>query len=302
MDTTRKAICCIGHITLDKIITPSSTAYIPGGTAWYFGHAMASLGDADFSLLTAVGPESADAVESLRTRGVDVTALPSRQSVFFENSYGRDTNKRSQRVLAKADPFTVEAVGEAEATVFHLGTLLADDFPPATIPCLASRGLLSVDVQGFLREVRGDKVFPVDWTEKDRLLPYVTFLKANEEEAQVLTGLSDPRLAARRLGQMGVREAIVTLGDKGSIIWDGSEMHEIPAFPAPGAVDATGCGDTYMAGYLHRRAHGASADEAGRFAAAMCTLKLRKSGPFTGSETDVAGLLTTKTAAAHPPH
>lgn len=24
-------ICCIGHITLDKIVTPKQTAYMPGG-------------------------------------------------------------------------------------------------------------------------------------------------------------------------------------------------------------------------------------------------------------------------------
>ena len=27
-------ICCIGHITLDKVITPRFEAYMPGGTAY----------------------------------------------------------------------------------------------------------------------------------------------------------------------------------------------------------------------------------------------------------------------------
>ena len=27
-------ICCIGHITLDKIVTPKQTAYMPGGTSY----------------------------------------------------------------------------------------------------------------------------------------------------------------------------------------------------------------------------------------------------------------------------
>ena len=29
-------ICCIGHITLDKIVTPRKTTYMPGGTSYYF--------------------------------------------------------------------------------------------------------------------------------------------------------------------------------------------------------------------------------------------------------------------------
>lgn len=290
MENDKKTIACIGHITLDTIITPNHKAFLPGGTAWYFGHAMASLGDRDFSLVTSLGESEMDSVGELRNRGVDVRVLPSRRSVWFENSYAADTNVRTQRVLAKADPFTCEALEGTEARIIHLGTLLADDFPPETIPWLAGNGLVSVDVQGFLREVQGEKVVPVDWPEKKTLLPWITFLKANEEEALVLTGLSDPRRAAVALGDTGVREVIVTLGDKGSVIWSDGRLHEIPAFRTENAVDATGCGDTYMAGYLHKRAHGASIDEAGRFAAAMCTLKIQKSGPFTSTEKDVEDL------------
>ena len=28
-----KNICCIGHITLDKIVTPKQTTYMAGGTS-----------------------------------------------------------------------------------------------------------------------------------------------------------------------------------------------------------------------------------------------------------------------------
>ena len=40
---------------------------------------------------------------------------------------------------------------------------------------------------------------------------------------------------------------------------------------------ATGCGDTYMAGYLYQRLKGAGIQDAGEFAAAMATLKLGSS-------------------------
>ena len=42
-----------------------------------------------------------------------------------------------------------------------------------------------------------------------------------------------------------------------------------------------------MAGYLYRRAKGATIDEAGNFAAALSTLKIERSGPVDASMDDV---------------
>ena len=61
----------------------------------------------------------------------------------------------------------------------------------------------------------------------------------------------------------------------------------MPAYKPREVVDATGCGDTYSTGYLYMRLQGAAPDEAGRFAAAMCTLKLEHTGPFDGTMADI---------------
>ena len=81
--TPKAAICCIGHITLDKVITPRHTAYMPGGTAFYFGHAMARLHANDFLLVTALATSEKRSVDILREAGVNVKVLPSRNSVYF---------------------------------------------------------------------------------------------------------------------------------------------------------------------------------------------------------------------------
>lgn len=283
MNKYKGGICCIGHITLDKIITPRHTAYMPGGTAFYFGHAMSHIGAADFLLVTALAPSEKKAVDDLRSEGVTVKVLPSRNSVYFENKYGENSNHRTQRVLAKADPFTVDGLRDVEASIYHLGTLLADDFSLDVLKYLASKGRVSIDAQGYLREVRGESVFAVDWPEKEEALKFVDILKANEKEMEVLTGTTDPREAAIRLADMGVKEVVLTLGDMGSIIYSEGVFYEIPAYPPEDVVDATGCGDTYMAGYLYKRAQGASIYESGCFAAAMCTIKLGASGPFSST-------------------
>ena len=190
-------------------------------------------------------------------------------------------------MLAKAAPFTVDGLKEARARVFHLGSLLADDFSLDVIQYLSKRGRISMDVQGYLREVRGEQVYAIDWTEKEEALKHVHILKANEHETEVLTHCSDPYKAARKLAALGVKEVLLTLGSNGSLIYAEGEFYKIPAYRATEIVDATGCGDTYMAGYLYMRNKGASYEEAGCFAAAMCTLKLQKSGPFSGTIADV---------------
>lgn len=265
---------------------------MPGGTAFYFGHAMARLHDDDFLLVTALAPSEKRAVEELREAGVKVKVLPSHNSVYFENSYGENSNNRTQRVLAKADPFSIDGLKDVNAKIFHLGTLLADDFPMEVLKYLASKGRVSIDAQGYLREVRGEKVFAVDWPEKTEALKYVDILKANEHEMEVLTGSNDPHEAARRLADMGVKEVVITLGDRGSLIYADGVFHEIPAYVPKDVVDATGCGDTYMAGYLYKRSKGYGVYESGCFAAAMCTIKLASSGPFSGSPEDIERIIS----------
>lgn len=292
-------ICCIGHITLDKIVTPKQTTYMPGGTSYYFSHGIKHLKDKDnYKLVTALAPSEYKAVEEMRSAGIQVEVLPSKKTVYFENVYGENQDNRTQRVLAKADPFTVEELKNEEARIFHLGSLLSDDFSLDVVKLLSGKGILAVDAQGYLREVRGQKVFPVDWKDKREALKYIDILKVNEYEAEVLTGYKDAKQAALQLAEWGVKEVLLTLGSLGSLIYAEGVFHQIPAYPPKEVVDATGCGDTYAMGYLYMRNKGASYEEAGCFAAAMSTIKLEKSGPFSGTEEQVWNII--RNSNLHP--
>lgn len=285
-------ICCIGHITLDKIITPERENYQFGGTAYYFANGLYRLnGGRDFRLVTSLAPGEMAAADDLRRKGVQTEVIPSAHTVFFENKYGTNSNHRTQRVLAKADPFKAEDLRHLRASVWHLGALLADDFSTDVLRLLAERGTLSVDSQGFLREVRGEEVYPTDWAGKLDAFRYIDVLKVNEHEMVTLTGQEEPHDAALQLAEWGIGEVCVTLGDQGSIVLENNHFYDICAYPPQQVADATGCGDTYSTGYLYMRSRGADPGEAGRFAAALSTLKLEHSGPFNGTEDDVWRLL-----------
>lgn len=288
-------ICCIGHITRDRIITqdPPNTVYSAGGSAYYVAWAFQALPhDVDFQLVTSVSREMMPEVEKLRVAGVSVKSFESPDNVFFENKYGKNMDNRTQRVLAKSAPFTIEQLEGIEARVFHLGTLLADDFAPEVVEYLATKGDVSIDVQGYMRYVKGEQVYSTGWNDKLRLLKHIAILKVNEWECQTLTGITDPFVAAEQIHAWGVREVIITLGGGGSIIYAEGNFYETPAYPPSKLVDATGCGDTYSAGYLYARAKGMAYDESGRFAAAMCTLKLEHTGPFDRTIDDVHDVLS----------
>jgi sugar/nucleoside kinase (ribokinase family) len=286
-------ICCIGHITLDKVVTENETVFMPGGTSFYFSNAMAHM-DVRYLLVTAVAEREMDSVRTLQDRSIEVISLPTRHTVYFENIYSSNQDHRTQRVLQQANPFSVEQVREVEARIFHLGPLLAGDIPVDLIKALAAKGKLSLDVQGFLRKVENYNVTAVDWMDKKEALPYIDYLKANEYEMEVLTGHSDLSKGAKVLAEWGVKELIVTLGSKGAVIYKEGVFYTIPAYGPLRVADATGCGDTYMAGYLYQRLKGAGIQQAGEFAAAMATLKIESSGPFTGTEEDVYAALNSR--------
>ena len=288
-----KDICCIGHITKDKIVTPHRVVYMAGGTSFYFAYAINQLpNDVSFSLVTSMDPTETEPAEKMRQAGIDVTLNASRNPDFFENIYGENQNERKQRVLAKADPFTIEQLEHVDAKVYHLGSLLSDDFSNEVVEYLAKKGKVSIDVQGYLREVRDEKVYPIDWKDKLKVLKNTYYLKVNEIEMETITGLKDAHEAAKLLHSWGVTEVIITLGSEGSLIYVDDTFYEIPAYAPHEVVDATGCGDTYSAGYLYQRTLGATPTEAGKFAAAMCTIKLEHNGPFNRSIDDIHEIIS----------
>jgi len=269
-----------------------------GGTAFYFSNALSRM-DVRYTLVTALAQSEMSAVAELEAKGIEVKVLPSKHTVYFENIYSENQDYRTQRVLQEADPFTVEQLSPIDSRYYHLGPLLAGDIPVDVIRNLSGHGKVSLDAQGYLRKVQDHNVLAIDWPAKKEALQYVHILKVNESEMAVLTGQTEVKKGARVLADWGVKEVVITLGSMGSVIYTDQSFYTIPAYvPTTSVVDATGCGDTYMAGYLYQRAKGAregsSIQDAGEFAAAMATLKIEGSGPFTGTEEEVLDLLASR--------
>ena len=144
-----KKICCVGHITHDKIITPQRTNHLNGGTAYYFAHGIARLPEPRFSLVTAVGADDHAAVEELRDMGIDVKLIPGSGTVYFENAYGENSDHRTQRVLAKADPFRIEHLTDVHADIFTLAVYWPTTLLPISFAISPPKALYRSMCRGF---------------------------------------------------------------------------------------------------------------------------------------------------------
>ena len=274
--------CVVGHVTRDIVYSGGRRHEMPGGSALYTSLALRYLG-ASVAVVTCLGRDDEHLLQPLRAAGVVVRATPASATTTFENRYDASYHTRQQRVLAVADAIPRDNLAGLEAAAFHLGTLTEGDIGPDVLPWLASRGAaLSLDAQGLLRRVRNDgRVVLQDWPGKLTGLRGITVLKANEAEARILSGESEPERMAPRLADMGPAEVVVTLGAQGAIVYASGVLHQVPAVPVPHPADPTGCGDTYIAGYLFaRRQLQQGPAAAAEFAARLAAQKLRKRGPL----------------------
>ncbi|MBO7365011.1 MAG: carbohydrate kinase family protein, partial [Lachnospiraceae bacterium] len=107
------------------------------------------------------------------------------------------------------------------------------------------------------------------------MLRYVDYIFPNEAEIALLTGEEDPRKNAELLVRAGVRCAVIKRGGKGCLVCDGDTLEEIPAYPVSSAVDSTGAGDAFVAGFLRGLQSGYTARECAVLgnAAASCVVE-----------------------------
>jgi sugar/nucleoside kinase (ribokinase family) len=283
----------IGHVTVDRLETGEELLERAGGTATYFSLALARLGG-DVAVLTRMAREDQDTLlAEEREAGVHVVCAPSPKTTEFVNRYlADDRDRRVQRIGAVALPFTAADVASLEARLLHLGPLTDEDMSLDFLAAAADRGRVSLDVQGLVRRIERGRVELCDWPEKEQGLARVAILKADEYEARVLTGEDDVERAARRLAEWGPEEVLVTRAADGCVVWHQGETHHVPAVETPDAVDPTGCGDTFMAGYIDARLRGQGVVSAARFGSAAAAQKLRHVGPFDGTRESVEALLS----------
>jgi sugar/nucleoside kinase (ribokinase family) len=272
----------VGHVTKDLIRIPGRPDRVmTGGSVFYASIALRRLGFA-VTAITKLAAADEPLLEPLRAAGIDLILRPSPTTTVFENSYGGEQlSQRTQRVPSIAAPFHLSDLEGIAGDVVHLGPLTADEMGAEIFR--GARGvapLVSFDAQGILRRVVAQAVVDTPVPALGQLLRHVDVLKVDDAEAAALVGERDPVRAAGALVALGPREVLVTFADRGSLLCGPDGVTLIGAIPPRASVDATGCGDTYLAGYTAARLRGEPQARSARIAAAAASLKLEDYGPL----------------------
>jgi ribokinase len=109
----------------------------------------------------------------------------------------------------------------------------------------------------------------------------VGLLLPNAAEAAALSGQADPEAAALALARI-VPEVVVTLGAGGALWTDGRAVSRVPASGNAGALDATGAGDAFAAGFLIARLSGGGPEESLREGCRLADVAVRTLGARPG--------------------
>jgi ribokinase len=127
------------------------------------------------------------------------------------------------------------------------------------------------------------------------VLQLVDILTPNQSEAKVLTGRSPeaditPETVARELIRSGVKQVVITLGEKGALLVTADSSLYVPAIKVP-VADTTGAGDSFNAGLAVALSCGANLEDAVRFAVVTGGLAVTREGvvPSLPTRNEVLG-------------
>ncbi|NLH99539.1 MAG: carbohydrate kinase family protein [Chthonomonadales bacterium] len=295
-------VACAGILVADIFVPPLPT--LPqagallatddflldtGGCAANTGTVLARLGGS-VSVCGVVGDDVfADFIErKLRAEGLDTTAIrrgPGGTSKTVVLTV-KGEDRRFIHTFGANTQFTADDLAHpslAGAGVLYLGGYL---ILPALDPAATAQALRSFRERGT--KVFLDVVVPADGVSRldaiAPLLPHVDVFKPNNEEAEALTGLAEPRAQAERLMALGCRSVIISQGSKGTLYADSSGVWEAGVYTVD-FVDGSGAGDAFAAGYILGLQEGMGVEDRLRFAGATGALACTKLGCTTGITT-----------------
>ncbi len=104
-------------------------------------------------------------------------------------------------------------------------------------------------------------------------LPFIDYLTPNEDEAAYYSGETEPEAMADVFLSYGVKNVIIKLGASGCLLKNAEMTLKLPGHQVD-AVDATGAGDNFVAGFASEILRGSSPERALEFAnwcGAICT-------------------------------
>jgi len=188
----------------------------------------------------------------------------------FVIDYTGDTRRMSVENVCEP----IEAVKDPPSSV--IVSPIIGEVPEGLIRSLGSS--VALDPQGLVRVLKPDKSIGYKrWGDANTLGKVILF-KSSSRELELVSGVSEPIQALRRLRKLGVKIAAVTLGGEGSLVADAGSIIHVPSYSA-NIVDETGAGDAYLVGFFSEYLRSGETDVAAAMGSACASAIVETVGP-----------------------
>lgn len=265
----------IGPVTKDLVIIGNEESHKVGGATYFQSFVFEEFYPDYLAVVNCSDSSLVGGFPSLDK----VNVILKEDTHCFVNRYPFEDNRDVREQLSNFADIPIlksdlEDILPDEIDGFVLNPLNRHDFPMETIEFLKSFDVpMFMSIQGFLRvtDVQANEMYAIkldNFDELSDILDGVTAIFLDEHELNIIGEGFD------------VDEMVVTNGSRGSRIISDVET-EIDAVKCDDVVDTTGCGDTYMAAYVSQRLDEKSIENAGNFASAIASDKIRNYGPYS---------------------
>ena len=258
MNSTPPKICVVGSLNMDLVvncpylpqpgetITADCWSQICGGKGANQAVAAANAGGS-VAMIGRVGEDEfgQQMIQNLQSSGVhpdgiqSTTDLPSGIAIIGVDASGQNS---IMAVPGANGGLSQDDIAQSAELIANSDTLLLQLEVPMPTVLAAMKVARQNNTTIILDPAPAPESVPEEFFQVDLICP-------NETEAasltnQQVTNITQAESAARALHQRGAAKVVITLGDQGSLFFDGKAPHQIAAFPTL-AVDTTAAGDAF---------------------------------------------------------
>lgn len=246
----------------------------PGGKGANQAVAAARLGG-DVTFICKVGKDlfGENAVKGYNNEGIDTNTTlfsekPSGTALIMVDENGENIISVAPGANGDFSPKDIEKVEDVIKTADYV--VLQLEIPVETV-LAAARIAYNSGAYVILNPAPACKL-------PEELFKFISLITPNQTEISIMTGIdNDIEAAMSKLNEMGVKDVILTLGSKGSAIWNGKNAEIVPAQKVK-AVDTTAAGDTFCGALCVALSEGKTKKEAVEFATRASALTVQKMG------------------------
>ncbi len=276
------SLAVIGHLAIDTIIHPDYTIESsPGGSAAALATTAVQFGVSP-TIHSQIGNDyPKEWLRVLEALGVDISNIE-----FLEKDeslrvrYEYDKEGQAQIICSDAVKRAISPETLPKTDALHICPMLPQN-QVELVKKFGGSDTLSINFSEFFVD-NYDKMNFIDLLNWDA----INIVLANEKEGKAITSEENPENMAKKFHDRGVNVVLITLGKEGSLIFDGENIHRINAWEAE-VVDPTGCGDSFIGGFLGEYLNSGNIHKAAGVGTYMASLTAQKKGSWAALVADV---------------